>query len=291
MNWIEGLNKAITYMEEHMTGEINYAKVAQIACCSSYHFQRMFSYLADVPLSEYIRRRKMSLAAVDLQSENAKVIDVALKYGYSSPTSFNRTFQSIHGVAPSRIKDDGVSIKSYPPISFKITVKGVQEMNFRIEKKDSFRIVGVSQPLAKDYEECVKISTKMWEQAVMDGTMQKLSELLNNAPKGILGVNVCCDKQRATTYNEDWRYFIAVPSTLERGEFEEYEVPALTWAIFPNKGDFSKELPELLRRVITEWLPNSGYEYANGPDIELLLPTNDIENAEFEVWIPVRIKE
>jgi len=291
MNWIEGLNKAITYMEEHMTGEINYAKVAQIACCSSYHFQRMFSYLADVPLSEYIRRRKMSLAAVDLQSENAKVIDVALKYGYSSPTSFNRTFQSIHGVAPSRIKDDGVSIKSYPPISFKITVKGVQEMNFRIEKKDSFRIVGVSQPLAKDYEECVQISTKMWEQAVMDGTMQKLSELLNNAPKGILGVNVCCDEQRVATYNEDWRYFIAVPSTLEKGEFEEYEVPALTWAIFPKRGDFSKELPELLQRVITEWLPNSGYEYANGPDIELLLPTNDIENAEFEVWIPVRIKE
>jgi len=157
MEWIERLNKAINYMEEHMTEDIDYEQVAKIACCSSYHFQRMFAYLANVPLSEYLRRRRMSLAVADLQNGDEKIIDIAMKYGYSSPTAFNRAFQSVHGIAPSTVKKDGVSLKSFLPINFKITVKGVEEMNFRIEKKDAFRIVGVAEPLHKDIEKNFEI--------------------------------------------------------------------------------------------------------------------------------------
>ena len=150
MEWIDRLNDAIGYIEEHLRGEIDAAQLGKIACCSSYHFQRMFTYMAGIPLSEYIRRRRMSLAAVDLQGKNVKIIDVAGKYGYNSPTAFNRAFQSVHGVAPSAVKNEGVSVKSFPPIQFKITVKGVEEMNYRIETKEAFRIVGVSVPLDKD---------------------------------------------------------------------------------------------------------------------------------------------
>ena len=114
MEWIEKLNEAITYMEEHLTDEIDYEQLGKIACCSSYHFQRMFTYMAGVPLAEYIRRRKMSLAAVDLQGRGMKIIDVAGKYGYNSPTAFNRAFQSVHGIAPSAVKNEGVSVKSFP---------------------------------------------------------------------------------------------------------------------------------------------------------------------------------
>ena len=121
MDWIERLNEAIRYMEENLTGEIEYDKLGQIACCSAYHFQRMFTYIAGMPLSEYIRRRKMSLAAVDLQGGQAKIIDVAAKYGYTSPTAFNRAFRSVHGINPSAVKKEGVAIKSFPPITFKIT--------------------------------------------------------------------------------------------------------------------------------------------------------------------------
>ena len=152
MEWIERLNDAIGYIEEHLTDEMNYEQLGQIACCSSYHFQRMFTYMAGISLSEYIRRRKMSLAAVDLQGKSMKIIDVAEKYGYNSPTAFNRAFQSVHGVAPSAVKNEGVSVKSFPPILFKITVKGVEEMNYRIDTKDPLRIVGVSVPLNKDIE-------------------------------------------------------------------------------------------------------------------------------------------
>ncbi len=99
MEWIERLNGAINYIEEHLGEEIDLNEVAKIACCSMYHFQRMFAYMADIPLSEYIRRRRMSIAAVDLQSGDSKVIDVALKYGYASPTAFNehlRIFMVLH---------------------------------------------------------------------------------------------------------------------------------------------------------------------------------------------------
>jgi len=144
MEWIERLNQAINYMEKHLTGEIDYDQIGQIACCSSYHFQRMFGYMAGMPLSEYIRRRKMSLAAVDLQSGEEKIIDVAARYGYDSPTAFNRAFQSVHGFAPSQAKATGQIIKSFPPICFQISIKGAMQMEYRIEKKDAFRIVGIS---------------------------------------------------------------------------------------------------------------------------------------------------
>ena len=142
MDWIGRLNQAIAYIEEHITEEIDYAQVAKITYCSSYHFQRMFSYIADIPLPEYIRRRKMSLAAIDLQQGDSKVIDIALKYGYSSPTAFNRAFQSIHGIAPSRAKESGVLLKAYPTVSFKLIAKGVEKMEFRIEKKRGYSCFG-----------------------------------------------------------------------------------------------------------------------------------------------------
>ncbi|HCF38378.1 MAG TPA: AraC family transcriptional regulator [Thermosipho africanus] len=282
MEWIDRLNKAVNYIEDNISDEISYEQAAKIACCSTYHFQRMFSYMAGVPLSEYIRRRRMSLAAVDLRGKDEKIIDVALKYGYSSPTAFNRAFKAIHGIAPSSLKKDGVTMKSYPPISFKITVKGVEELNYRIEEKESFRIVGVSHPLDKEIEKNFAIVPNMWHTAAMDGTISKLAAMMNNQPRGLLGVSSCNDC-------EEWKYFIAVSSTSEIDEtLEEYIVPASTWAIFAGSGT-NISIQELEQRIITEWLPTSGYEYANAPDIEVYL-NPDPNNAQYEVWIPVTKK-
>ena len=185
MEWIERLNQAINYMEEHLTEQVDYEELGRIAGCSSYHFQRMFSYMAGMPLSEYIRKRKMSLAAVDLQGGKIKIIDAAEKYGYSSPTAFNRAFQSIHGIAPSAIKTEGVSVKSFPPITFKLTVKGVEEMEYRIETKDAFRIVGVSVPLEKEIEKNFAVIPSKWQEISMNGTLQKLTGMMNAEPMGV----------------------------------------------------------------------------------------------------------
>ncbi len=278
MEWIERLNDAVGYIEEHLTEEIDYERLGKIACCSSYHFQRMFTYMAGVPLSEYIRRRRMSLAAVDLQSTGIKIIDVAGKYGYNSPTAFNRAFQSVHGIAPSAVKNEGVSVKSFPPVSFKIIVKGVEEMNYRIETKDAFRIVGVSVPLEKDIEKNFAVIPRKWQEIVMNGTLQKLTGLMDTQPMGVLGVSTCND-------TEPWRYYIAVSSSQTDKDLEEYTVPAATWAVFPGAGT-NQSIQELERRIVTEWLPTSGYEYGNAPDVEVYL-NPDPQNAQYEVWIPV----
>ncbi len=254
MDWINRLNSAIGYIEEHLTEEIDYEQLAQIACCSAYHFQRMFAYMANMPLSEYIRRRRMSLAAVDLQSGEERVIDVALKYGYNSPTAFNRAFQTVHGIAPSAVKKDGVSVKSYPPISFKIIIQGVQEMNYRIEKKDAFRIVGVSAPLEKDIEKNFAVVPQMWQKVAVDGTVNRLVGMMNTDVKGVLGVSACGSE-------DEWKYYIAVASDMPAEEgMEEYTVPAFTWAVFSGEGICPQAIQELEQRIVTEWLPTSGYE-------------------------------
>ncbi len=283
MEWIERLNKAINYIEEHLTRDVDYAEAAKAACCSTYHFQRMFAYMAGIPLSEYIRRRKMSLAAVDLQSGDEKIIDIALKYGYASPTAFNRTFQSVQGISPSAARKEGAALRTYPPISFKITVKGVEEMNYRVVEKEGFRIIGVSQPLHKELEQNFMTVPKMWQQAAADGTIGRLAAMMNGQPMGLLGVSACNDE-------EEWRYYIAVASSMPAGqELEEYYVPASTWAVFPGSGT-NISLQELEQRVIREWLPTSGYEYADAPDIEVYLNA-DPANAQYEVWVPVVKKE
>jgi len=278
MEWIERLNHAIDYIEEHLTDVIDYEQLGRITCCSAYHFQRMFTYMAGIPLSEYIRRRKMSLAAVDLQGKDAKVIDVAGKYGYRSPTAFNRAFQSVHGIAPSAVRGGGVPVKSFPPITFKITVKGVEEMNYRIETKEAFRIVGVSVPLEKDIEKNFAVIPQKWQEISGDGTLERLIGMMNVQPMGVLGVSTCNDE-------EPWRYYIAVSTLDECGELEEYTVPAATWAVFPGSGT-NASIQELERRIVTEWLPTSGYEYGNAPDIEVYL-NPDPQDAQYEVWIPV----
>lgn len=278
MEWITRLNNAINYIEEHLCDTVDYDEIARIACCSTYHFQRMFAYMADSTLSEYIRRRRMSRAAVDLQGSSEKIIDIASKYGYDSPTAFNRAFKSVHGVAPSQIKLDGISIKAFPPISFKLTIKGVEQMEYRIEKKDSFRIIGVSTPLYREIEKNFETVPQMWQKISSDGTIAKLAGMMNGETIGMLGVSICNE--------EDWKYFIAVSSSIKiDSALEEYIVPAATWAIFTGSGT-GQSIQELEKRIVTEWLPTSGYEYGNAPDIEVYLNA-DPQNTQYEVWIPV----
>ncbi len=278
MEWLDRLNSALSYIEDNLGSPPDYEALSRIACCSSYHFQRMFAYLADMPLSEYIRRRRMSLAAVELLS-GEKVVDVALKYGYSSPTAFNRAFQSVHGCPPSAVRAPGAQVKSFPPISFKITVKGVEEMNFRIERREAFTIVGVSVPLERELEKNFQVIPQKWAQAGADGTIGRLAARMSGEPKGVLGVS-SFDPKTGTG-----RYYIAVASEDDSGGLEKFTVPAAQWAVFPGSGS-NESIQELEKRIFTEWLPTSGYEYGEAPDIEVYI-SPDPQNAVYEVWVPV----
>lgn len=163
MNLLENMNHALAYIEEHLTGEIDYREAAKRALCSEYHFKRMFSFLAGLPLSEYVRRRRLTLAAFDLQSSQLKIIDIALNYGYSSPDAFTKAFQQFHGVLPSEARTAGPSLKSFPRMTFQLIIRGGNEMNYRIEEKEAFHIVGIKKRVPIIFEGVNPEISAMWQ--------------------------------------------------------------------------------------------------------------------------------
>ena len=271
------MNQSIEYIEEHITEELDYEKIAEVAGCPSYYFQQMFLYLTDMTLREYIRRRRLSLAAVDLQKDSGRVIDVAVKYRYESPTAFTRAFKSFHGVVPSTLKTECSPLQAFPPIQFHVSMDGGQPLKFRVEEKAAFRVVGISCPLNKELTKNFEVIPTVWDMALADGTLAKLNALQEGIPQGLLGISV--------HHTADWKYLIAVRSDKKDDAFEEYRIPACKWAIFEGKGT-NRSLQELEQRVITEWLPTSGYTYANSPDIEVYIKV-DPQNAVYEYWIPI----
>jgi AraC family transcriptional regulator len=286
MDWMEKLNQSLDYIEENLSETISYERAAHIACCSVFHYQRMFSYIAGIPLGEYIRRRRMTEAAFALQTNGMKVIDAALKYGYESPTSFNRAFQCVHGVSPVAARSEGASLKAYPRISFRISIRGDTEMNYKIETKEAFRIVGVKKHFPMDMEESFAKVPLFWQENIQAGIIPKLCKLSGNPSQGVMGVSACMD-------GKDFDYYIAVASEQPVPDgMAEYEIPACTWAIFECVGPMPEAIQTLQKRIVSEWLPLSGYEYANAPDIEVY-PEGDQFSPDYrcEVWLPVTRKK
>lgn len=283
MEWLMKLSKAIDYIESNLDSEISYEEVAKIACCSTYYFQRMFTYVAGIPLSEYIRCRRMTQAAFELQSTDTRVLDVALKYGYTSPTSFNRAFQSVHGIPPTSARVIGSILNAYPPIKFSINVEGGKAMSYRIEEKEAMRIVGVRIPLTEDMEENQRIVPPFWTKVLQDGRFSKICELSNQVPYVVMGVTVY-------TGPSDIYYYIAATTDKPVPEdMFEYEIPAATRVIFECNGRFKESVQSIYKRFLTEWLPFSGYTYAELPDIEVYpICKERPQEGQSEVWIAVK---
>lgn len=283
MEWLKKLGDAINYIEEHLTDEISYDVAARIACCSTYYFQRMFSYVAGVSLSEYIRHRKMTQAAFELQSKNTKVLDVSIKYGYNSPTSFNRAFQNVHGISPIAAKNGGCLLNAYPPIKFAVQVTGGNSMPYRIEEKEPIRIVGIRIPLTDDMEENQKVVPEFLGKVLSTYNFSKICQMSNQLPLGILGVTA----YKST--DEIFYYIAAATDEAVPDEMFEYQIPAATWVIFESEGHFKESVQNIFRRFLTEWLPFSGYSYAELPDIEVY-PINEVspKRGHSEVWIAVK---
>lgn len=215
----------------------------------------------------------------DIQN-GERVIDVALKYGYSSPTAFSRAFQGLHGITPSEARKKGTLLKTYPPISFKLTITGTEELTYRIEERSAFEVAGISMLLDKSLEKNFCTVPQFWDNAVQDGTLTRLNSIDKGEFCDLLGISVCGDYKT-------WKYYIAVAtSETAKHEFEKLIIPASKWAIFSGKGT-NISLQDLERRVITEWLPFSGFEYGNAPDIERYIQA-DPENAEYEYWLSIR---
>lgn len=280
MVWATRMNEAIGYIEEHIVEKLDYAEAAKIACCSAYHFQRMFSYMTGVSISEYIRRRRLTLAAFDLQHSKIKVIDLAIKYGYDSPEAFTRAFQNLHGVTPTAARSAGTNLKSYPRVSFQFSIKGVIEMNYRIEKLEAFSIVGVQNRV--NTNNAFNIITGLWANAQKEGVFEKLWEIRDPRPeiRGILGV--CADGDFGK--NEEFNYIMSIVSDQKPPEnMIKRDFPEATWAVFEVEGP-PENLGSIWERLYTEWIPASAYDLAYLPAIECYLPPEENKN---ELWVPV----
>lgn len=142
MDWIAGIQNAIDYIEDHITEQIDYEKIAAQSFSSCYHFQRIFSIICGFTVGEYIRNRRLTLAGKDLASEHGKVLDIAIKYGYDSPDSFARAFQKFHGILPSEARENGKKLKSFSRLVLKISMEGGTMMNYRIEEKPEMILTG-----------------------------------------------------------------------------------------------------------------------------------------------------
>ncbi|MBO1308848.1 AraC family transcriptional regulator [Enterococcus sp. 669A] len=283
MEWLDWFNDSIAYVEEQLTGEIEIEEAAKRAKCSAYHYQRMFSYIAGVTLGEYIRRRRMSLAGVDLQA-GQKVIDVAAKYGYESPTSFNRVFKTVHGITPQEAKKDGAKLTSYPMLTFAITVKGVHAMEYQLIDKEAFHVTGLGLELGENMEENQQKIPMFWNETAASGKLQKLLPIMDANSPGVFGISLMTE-----AVQEKWEYIIAVASEEVPAGFQQYKIPAAKWAVFAGTGPMPHAIQDLGKQIFTEWLPTSGFEYAELPDMEVYLDQNPAD-AKFQIWLPVRAK-
>jgi len=288
MDWHEKMNAAVDYIENNLTGNIDIWESARFAHCSEYHFRRMFSFVAGVPVSEYIRRRRMTLAALDLQQTKCAVEDVAKKYGYSSPDAFTRAFQSLHGISPSQVYENRHSLKAWPRMTFHLTIKGGTEMNYRIEDKPSFTIAGIKKRVPIQFEGVNPEIEAMWKQ-LDEQKINELTQLSNIQPSGIINASTNFDEGRMDEQG-NLDHYIGVATTKEVPEnWELLEVRAALWAIFSIVGPFPESLQETWGRIYSEWFPSVNYELTVGPEI-LSIKDKDLSQPEVncEIWIPVK---
>ncbi|WDV45166.1 GyrI-like domain-containing protein [Clostridiaceae bacterium M8S5] len=282
VDWLDRMNKVINYIEDNIVGNIDYNEIAKIACCPNYHFRRMFSFITEISLSEYIRHRRLTLAAFDLQHSNSSVIQIAYKYGYTSHSAFTRAFNELHGIAPTLARKSGVNLKAYPRMSFSISITGGTNMNYRIEKMNEFSAVGFKHTVKTD--EVFTTVPKLWHQIHHKGFSKKLLDLIDtNEEKklnGILGILSGGDWGK----NMDLSYYLAIlyekntPVNMEKLHFPESH-----WVVFEASN--LSEVANAWKKLYTDWLPTSIYSLANLPAIECYYPPD--HNPQNELWIPI----
>jgi AraC family transcriptional regulator len=291
MDSLSRMNKALAYIEEHLTEDIDYCEVAKIAHCSEYHFKRMFSFLSGIGLSEYIRRRRLTLAALDLKDTNLRIIDVAVKYGYDSADSFSRAFHSIHGILPSEARSENAQVKAFPRMTFQLSIKGGCEMNYRIVEKGPFKVVGFKKRVPIVFEGVNPEIAKMTELLTPE-VVKQLKALSNVEPTGIISASINFSEGRMEENGMLDHYIGVATSSDETGKFDVLNVEAGTWAVFESIGPFPETLQNVWGRIYSEWFPTSGYEAVEGPEI-LWNESPDTGNPKYrsEIWIPVKKKD
>lgn len=285
MDWIQSISRAIEYIENNLTNDIKIEDIASYSLISSFYFQKGFSIICGYGIGEYIKNRRLSMAGYEILNTDEKIIDIAMKYGYNSPDSFTKAFKRFHGSTPKEVRDGGVTIKDFAPLKINLILKGGYTMEYKIEEKDSFKVIGLK--MSFEYENAEHGVPKLWKKFFMKSVFHKINAKYAINIDTTMGCDVF-DYIIGDDYNDQGK----IPN-----DFEVIEIPKLTWAIFPCVGRASESIRNVNEKIFREWLPNSNdYEIAAGYNIELYSNPEDykhrVEDEKYycEVWIPIKKK-
>ncbi|WP_438452616.1 AraC family transcriptional regulator [Streptomyces asiaticus] len=282
---LERLNEALDHIDSRLDQRIQVSELARIAMTSEYHFRRLFSALAGISLSEYIRRRRLTLAGAEVLAGERTLLEIAVRYGYGSGEAFARAFRAMHGVGPGEARRAGASLSSQPRMSFRLIVEGSSSMRYRVVEKERFQVVGkkVRVPLV---HEGVNPAIAEFIRGLGQETTRRIAALSDQEPEGILGVSDNLDPSRAEGTELDY-YHGVVTGAAAPEDLDALTVPAGAWAVFENSGPFPQALQYLWRDVFTQWFPSNPYQSRPGPEILRTRLSQDGARADAELWIPV----
>ncbi|MFD7961741.1 GyrI-like domain-containing protein [Streptomyces zaomyceticus] len=301
---LERMNQALDYLEARLDQEVDMADVARIAAVSEYHFRRLFSALAGMPLPVYVRRRRMTLAGAEVLAGELTLLDVAVRYGYGSGEAFARAFRSVHGIGPGEARRTGSVLTAQPRMSFRVVVEGSTAMRYRIVEKEPFRVVGrkARVPLVHDG---INAAAEAHLESLDTRAIVRMKELSDREPEGILSAVVHLTDSREDGAEVDYWIGAAtgpeaaaeardardalesVPVLESPAALESLDVPAGTWAVFDNHGPYPSALQELWRDVFTHWFPSNPYVSRPGPELLLTQPVESGAETDSQLWIPV----
>ncbi|MEU8677669.1 AraC family transcriptional regulator [Streptomyces sp. NPDC048560] len=282
---LERLNQAMERVEHGLDQPLDVAELARIAATSEYHLRRMFSALAGMPLSEYVRRRRLTVAGAEVLAGQEPLLGIALRYGYSSGEAFARAFRALHGVGPGDARRTGSVLVSQPRLSFRLTVEGSNTMRYRVVDRADFTVVGLKSrvPLVHSGPNQAIID---FVRGIAPHTLEQLEKLSDQEPQGI--VAVCDDLDPSRAEGTELDYYQAVITSADAPEgTTTLRVPAGTWAVFTTSGPVPQAIQELWRDVFTEWFPSNPYRSRPGPEILRTVLSPDKLSADAELWLPV----
>ncbi|WP_329403893.1 AraC family transcriptional regulator [Streptomyces melanogenes] len=282
---LERLNQAMEHIEDHLDQRIEAADLARIAVTSEYHLRRLFSALAGIPLSEYIRRRRLTVAGAEVLTGERTLLEIAVRYGYTSGEAFARAFRAMHGVGPGEARRIGATLHSQPRMSFRLVVEGSSSMRYRVVEKEEFRVVGrkARVPLV---HEGVNPAIADFIRGIGKETLERIQSLSDQQPEGIVSVSENLDESRAEGTELDY-YHGVVTSAAVPEDMDALTVPAGAWAVFESSGPFPQALQYMWRDVFTQWFPSNPYRSRPGPEILRTRLSQDATQADAELWIPV----
>ncbi|MGW1963858.1 AraC family transcriptional regulator [Streptomyces sp. NPDC001935] len=284
---LDRLNQAMEYIEGHLDEHIEVAELARISVTSEYHFRRLFSTLAGMPLSEYIRRRRLTVAGAEVLGGKTTLLEIAVRYGYTSGEAFARAFRAVHGVGPGEARRTGAALNSQARLSFRLTVEGNSTMRYRIVEKKAFRVVGRKARVPLIYH---GVNPHIAEliRSIPAETMVRIAGLSDDDPEGVVSATVRLSDGFEEGSELDYYHAVVTSAADVPEDLDVLDCPAGTWAVFDNTGPFPEALQQMWGDVAAQWIPSNPYEYRPGPEILRTRPAqDDPTHSEAQLWIPV----